>query len=322
MAMAALFCSSSSNKLPNYIDLTGSDEDDDDVQVLLKAPVTDPHASPKLPVEFSAAIQDTLLEAARESTRRLATGHTLAAVSGHGSSKKIPSISSKKPNTPLVVGSPHQAVNQRPPLPSSMNALLHPPSPPRAVSKPISPTLARTQTTIEGFFHRSGRSSEDQSSTDKHKNGSGGIKHGSGGIGEIRERIALKKRHITREGGDGLGLIEQINQSSLTNEEMAILVKHFKHSGGSQPSAEGSETEPDASKKAAMYLPRTQLFPHIVNTIGLFKDMKTLEERNEIGREVSIAYHIPPRLFDLANTLGLIRLPGKCLRNCTLGRHL
>ncbi|KAI9782201.1 MAG: hypothetical protein M1839_005315 [Geoglossum umbratile] len=283
--MAALFCSSSSNKLPNYIDLTGSDEDDDDVQVLLKSPVTDPHADPhappKLPVEFSAAIQDTLLEAARESTRRLATGHTLATVPGHGSSKKIPSISSKKPNTSsLVAGSPHRAANQRPPLPSSTNAIMHPPSPPRAASKPIGPALARVQTTIEGLFHRSGRSSEGQSSINRHNNG-------PGAIGEIREGITLKKRHIAREGGDELGLIEQINQSSLTNEEKAILVKHSKHSGDSHPSAEGSETEPDASKKAAIYLLRTQLFPYIISIIDLFKDIKTLEERNEIGRETA-----------------------------------
>jgi hypothetical protein len=66
--MATLYCSRSFNKLPDYIDLTGSDEDNDDDHVRT-LPV--PHTSPTLPLGFSGAVQDTLLEAAKESTRRL-----------------------------------------------------------------------------------------------------------------------------------------------------------------------------------------------------------------------------------------------------------
>ena len=279
--MAALYCSSSSNKLSNYIDLTGSDEDnDDDVQILLQAPVADPHAPSKLPLEFSGAIQDTLLEAAKESTRRLAAGHMLATVPSRGSSKAMSGTPSKRLNkSALAVGSPRQAVSQRP-LPSSTSAIALLSSSPRAVSKSIGPALARTQTTIDGFFHRPVPSSEGQPDTD-------GGRGGAGSVGEICQRIALKKRHITREGGDELGLIEQINQSSLTNEEKAVFVRHFRHSGGSQPLAERSGTEPDVSKKVAIYLLRTRLFPYIVGVIDSFKDIKTPEERKQIGREVS-----------------------------------
>ncbi|KAI9774900.1 MAG: hypothetical protein M1840_000116 [Geoglossum simile] len=273
--MAALYCSSSFSKLPNFIDLTGSGEDDDDehVRTLPQAPVTVSQTSPTLPLEFSGAVQDTLLEAAKESTRRLVAGAT---VLSDGPSKPAPDVPSKRLNkSALVLGNPHRAVGQRPQR-SSISAISPPSDSRRAVSKPKSPTRAHVQTTIEGFFHRPGVS------TGQPDSGRGG-----NGTGNTGKGIAPKKWHSAREMVDELGLIEQISQSSLTNEEKAIFVRHFKHSGESHPSAEVSGSEPDVTKKGAIYLLRTQLFPYIVNVIDLFKDIKTLEERKQVGKETA-----------------------------------
>jgi hypothetical protein len=269
-------CSSS----PNFIDLTGSDEDDD-VGILIPTSVAEHRTSSKLPPVFPDAIQDTLLEAARESTRRLAAGNLLATVPSHGPSRALSNSPKKRSNTSMLVSrSPRRPVgilgNRRASPPLLKTAIAS-----RTRSRPRGPTLARTQMTIEGFFHNAGLPSEGEYGTSRGENSVGSIP-------EIPNREAFKKQYVAKERSEELELASQINQSSLPNGENAMPMGQIRGTVMKEPSAKGSRPKPDIKKAAVDFL-RTQVFPHLSGIMDHFKEITLPEERREICMEVSSA---------------------------------
>ncbi|KAH0537151.1 hypothetical protein FGG08_006021 [Glutinoglossum americanum] len=280
--MAALYCY---RKLPNFIDLTGSDEDDDDDdggKILVPTSVAEHHHPSGLPPAFSDAIQDTLLEAAKESTRRLAAASLLATVPSHGPSVPPSNSPAKRPSvSALAVGSPPRPAGDfggprfSPPLKGAVASLA---GPPRVEPRLRNPALAHTQTTIEGFFHRARPSSNGQYGGRRNENCVGNTL-------EIHKRIALEEHHITKGRSGELELIQQTNHSSLPSKEKAMFVGQIRNSTKNELSVGENGIRQGVSKKMAIEFLRTQVFPHLAGIMDVSKYIKTPEERRQIGKE-------------------------------------
>ncbi|KAH0558331.1 hypothetical protein GP486_005010 [Trichoglossum hirsutum] len=268
------------DKLPNFIDLTGSDEDGDDGDVKILTPNVpiEHHPPPRLASAFSNVTQDALLGPARGSTRRLTAENLLPS---RGPPKTPSSTPRKRPNmSTLVAGSPQQPVRvfgSRRSSPPSLDGLTA--SPPQMGPQLKSPAPARKQAAIEDFFHKSGSKRDEKTVED---------------IPEVRKELASKETHIAKEGDGGLGLIEQVDRNSLPGGERTTLTEQTRGSAARESFTVGNRVGPNINKETVVDFLRTQVYPHLVGMVGLFKDVMTLEEQTEVAREVAKRVCVKP----------------------------